>query len=92
MEIDVRHVAMLARIAITPEEEAKLKPQLARILDYVRKLDELDVSGVEPTAHPHDFSSPLRADLVTNTNQREALLACAPEVEDGLFVVPKVIE
>jgi len=92
MQMDVRHVAMLARIAITPEEEAALGPQLAKILDYVRKLDELDVDGVEPTAHPHELHCPLRADVVTNTDQRDTLLAPAPATEDGLFVVPKVIE
>ncbi len=92
MDVDVRRIAMLARIALDDDEAGRLGPQLARILDYVRKLEELDTEGVEPTAHPHEFACPLRADAVTNPNLREALLAVAPEVEDGLFVVPRVVE
>ncbi len=92
MDVDVRKVALLARIALSDEEAQRLQPQLARILDYVRKLDELNTEGVEPTAHPHEFACPMRADIPTNPNAREALLAVAPEVEDGFFVVPKVVE
>jgi len=92
MEIDVRHVAQLARIALDEEEVQRLRDELARILDYIGKLNELDTKDVPPMAHPHAFVCPLRADAATNANQREALLACAPEAEEGLFVVPRVIE
>ena len=92
MQVDVRKIAMLARIALSEDEAEKLGPQLARILDYVRKLEELDTEGVEPTAHPHDFACPLRADIVTNANMREELLAVAPVAEDGFYVVPRVVE
>ncbi len=92
MEIDVHKVAMLARIRLTDEEAAELGPQLERIVGYVNKLTGIDTDGVEPTAHPHDAPMPLRADAVTNANRREALQACAPAVESGLYVVPKVIE
>lgn len=92
MEIDVRHVAELARIRLTDKEVAELGPQLAHILDYVNMLQRLDTKNVPPTAHPHDVDMPLRADVASNPDRREILLATAPEVEAGLYVVPKVIE
>ena len=92
MDIDVQKIAMLARIRLTEAEAARLGPQLARILAYVETLREVDTSEVPETAHPHDAAMPLRADAVTNANRRDALLAPAPETEDGLYVVPKVIE
>lgn len=90
--MDVRHVAHLARIHLEEEEVNVLSPQFKQILAYVDKLQDLDTTGVPPTAHPHEVAMPLRADLVTNGDRREALLANAPQVENGLFVVPKVIE
>ncbi len=92
MEIDVRNVAMLARIRLTDEEAAELGPQLNSIIHYVEQLASIDTEGVEPTAHPHDVALPQRIDVVTNTNRREELQACAPKTESGLYVVPKVIE
>ncbi len=92
MEIDVRKVAMLARIRLTDEEARELGPQLKAIVGYVDQLSEVDTEGVAPTAHPHDVPMPLRADVVTNGNRREALQKPAPKVESGLYVVPKVIE
>ena len=92
MDIDVNKVAMLARIRLTGDEAAELGPQLESILGYVDKLQEVDTKGVAETAHPHDAAMPLRADVVTNTNRRDALQAPAPSVESGLYVVPKVIE
>ncbi len=92
MEIDVNKVALLARIRLTEEEATKLGPQLGNIFGYVNKLQEVDTKGVPETAHPHDVAMPLRTDVVTNTNRRDALQSPAPEVEAGLYVVPKVIE
>ncbi len=92
MDMDVRKVAMLARIRLTDAEAGELGPQLERIVGYVRQLGEIDTADVPPTAHPHDAPMPLRADAVTNGNRREALQSCAPAVESGLYVVPKVIE
>ncbi len=92
VEIDVKNVAMLARIRLTDEEAAELGPQLARIVGYVEQLADVDTEGVAPTAHPHDVAMPLRADVVVNGNQREALQVPAPKTEAGLYVVPKVIE
>jgi len=92
MDIDVQKVAMLARIRLTDEETGELGPQLSNILGYVDQLQEVDTKGIVETAHPHDAAMPLRADVVTNTNRREALQKPAPETESGLYVVPKVIE
>ncbi|NWF39659.1 Asp-tRNA(Asn)/Glu-tRNA(Gln) amidotransferase subunit GatC [Mariprofundus sp. NF] len=92
MEIDVRKVAMLSRIRLTDDEAAELGPQLSSILGYVEQLGKVDTDGVPPTAHPHDAAMPLRANVVTNGNRREALQAPAPKTESGLYVVPKVIE
>jgi len=92
MDIDVQKVAMLARIRLTDAEANELGPQLSNILGYVDQLQEVDTKGVIETAHPHDAAMPLRADVVTNTNRREALQKPAPETESGLYVVPKVIE
>ncbi|MDQ6994384.1 MAG: Asp-tRNA(Asn)/Glu-tRNA(Gln) amidotransferase subunit GatC [Mariprofundaceae bacterium] len=92
MDIDVQKVAMLARIRLTDEEATELAPQLSSILAYVDQLAAVDTEGVTPTAHPHDASMPLRANVVTNGNRRDALQAVAPKLESGLYVVPKVIE
>jgi len=92
MDIDVQKVAILARIRLTDKEAGELGPQLSNILGYVDQLQQVDTEGVIETAHPHDAAMPLRADVVTNTNRREELQKPAPEVESGLYVVPKVIE
>ncbi|RMG90470.1 MAG: Asp-tRNA(Asn)/Glu-tRNA(Gln) amidotransferase subunit GatC [Zetaproteobacteria bacterium] len=92
MNVDVLKVAMLARIRLTQDEAEGLGPQLNKILAYIDKLSEIATEGVAPTAHPHDVAMPLRADVVSNGNRRDELLAPAPAIEDGLYVVPKVIE
>jgi len=92
MDIDVQKVARLARIRLTDQEAAELGPQLSSIPGYIDQLSEVTTEGVEPTAHPHDVPMPLRTDLVTNGNRREALQKPAPNTESGLYVVPKVIE
>ncbi len=92
MDIDVQKVAMLARIRLTDEEARELGPQLSGILGYIDQLQQVGTEGVVETAHPHDAAMPLRADVVTNTNRREALQRTAPKTESGLYIVPKVIE
>ncbi|GIX22240.1 MAG: hypothetical protein KatS3mg121_1023 [Gammaproteobacteria bacterium] len=88
----VEHVARLARIALAEEERAALAAELGRILAFVEQMNAVDTSGVEPMAHPHDAVQRLREDVVTETDQRERFLALAPLAEDGLYLVPKVIE
>jgi aspartyl-tRNA(Asn)/glutamyl-tRNA(Gln) amidotransferase subunit C len=89
---EVRHVAMLARLALTPEEEAGLSATLDDILTYIAKLEELDTSAIEPTAHVHDIAAPWREDRVVNTPEVDALLENAPDRDHDLFRVPKIIE
>ncbi|MDX9874411.1 MAG: Asp-tRNA(Asn)/Glu-tRNA(Gln) amidotransferase subunit GatC [Spongiibacteraceae bacterium] len=89
---DIEHVARLARIGMTPSEVADLQTRLSKILHLVDQLQAVDTSGVEPLSHPLDAVQRLRADAVTETNQREAFLAIAPATEDGLYLVPKVID
>ena len=92
VEIDVKYVAHLARLALTPEEEKKLSAQLGGILGYVEKLRELDVSGVEPTAHAVPLVNVTRADEIRPSLPHEDALRNAPKQANGLFIVPKIVE
>ena len=89
---DVGNIANLARLAIEDKDVPEYQKNLNSILDLVAQMQAVDTDNVEPMAHPMDAVQRLRADEVTETNQREALQAVAPNVEDGLFLVPKVIE
>ncbi len=89
---DVEHIAHLARLEIGAEEIADVVAKLSQILDMVAQLGEIDTSGVEPMAHPLDMAQRLRPDEVTETDQRELYQRNAPEVVNGLYRVPKVIE
>ncbi|HTJ00762.1 MAG TPA: Asp-tRNA(Asn)/Glu-tRNA(Gln) amidotransferase subunit GatC [Dongiaceae bacterium] len=91
-EIDVKYVAHLARLALTPEEEKKLGAQLGPILGYVEKLKELDVSQVEPTAHAVPMANVTRADEIRASLPHEEALRNAPARANGLFMVPKIVE
>ena len=91
-EFDIKYVANLARIALTPEEEARLGSQLGDILGYVKKLEELDISDVEPMAHAVPLDNVLRADDVQPSISNDEALANAPKAAKGLFVVPKIVE
>ena len=91
-DFDIHYVANLARIALSPEQEARLAAQLADILGYVKKLEELDVTGVEPMAHAVPLANVLRSDEVQPSIPQEAALANAPKQANGLFVVPKIVE
>ncbi|MCB1773219.1 MAG: Asp-tRNA(Asn)/Glu-tRNA(Gln) amidotransferase subunit GatC [Gammaproteobacteria bacterium] len=89
---DVAKIAHLARLAIDPETTASLGRELQNILDLVASMDAVDTSGVTPMAHPLEMAQRLRQDVVSEHDQREAYQANAPAVENGLFLVPKVIE
>ena len=91
-EFDIKYVANLARIALTPDEEARLGSQLGDILGYVKKLEELDISDVEPMAHAVPLDNVLRADEVQPSINNDEALANAPKAAKGLFVVPKIVE
>jgi aspartyl-tRNA(Asn)/glutamyl-tRNA(Gln) amidotransferase subunit C len=88
----VRHIARLARIAVSEEEVAALAPELSNILGWIEQLGEVDVSGVEPMTAVIPNRLRLREDMVTDGGIRDAVLANAPKAEHGFFAVPKVIE
>jgi aspartyl-tRNA(Asn)/glutamyl-tRNA(Gln) amidotransferase subunit C len=88
----VRHIAKLARIAMSDEEIERLAPELNNILGWVEQLGEVNTEGVEPLTAVIDQKLRLRDDVVTEGNIREEVLANAPEAQHGFFAVPKVIE
>ena len=88
----VRHIAKLARIAMSDEEIERLAPELNNILGWVEQLGEVNTDGVEPLTAVIDQKLRLREDAVTEGNIRDEILANAPEAQHGFFAVPKVIE
>ncbi len=88
----VRQVAHLARLEIKPEQVEHYAAQLSRILDVVSQLSQVNTEGVTPMAHPLAMTQRLRPDVVTEPDRRAEYQAHAPAVQDGLFLVPKVIE
>ena len=91
-EFDVRYTAQLARLHLSEEEIAKFQAQLSQVLEYVEKLKQVDVSGVEPTAHANAVHNVFRADEPRAWFTSQEALANAPRQASQLFVVPKVIE
>jgi aspartyl-tRNA(Asn)/glutamyl-tRNA(Gln) amidotransferase subunit C len=92
VEIDVKYVAHLARLSLSPEEEQKIGAQLGNILGYIEKLKEIDVTGVEPTAHAFPLVNVTRPDEVRPSISSEEALRNAPAHANGLFIVPKIVE
>jgi aspartyl-tRNA(Asn)/glutamyl-tRNA(Gln) amidotransferase subunit C len=91
-DFNIKYVAHLARIALTPDEEKTLAAQLGSVLGYVEKLRELDVSNVEPTAHAVPLINVTRADETGESLSQEEALKNAPARANGLFIVPKIVE
>ncbi|HHI97557.1 MAG TPA: Asp-tRNA(Asn)/Glu-tRNA(Gln) amidotransferase subunit GatC [Thermodesulfatator atlanticus] len=89
---EVQHVAHLARLEFSEEELERFTEQLAQILSYVEKLNELDTSQVEPTYHALKLTNIFREDEVKESIPTEEALSNAPQRENGFFVVPKVIK
>ena len=92
MDFDVKYVAHLARLALTPEEEQKIGAQLSSVLGYIEKLKEVNVTGVEPTAHAFPLVNVTRPDETRPSLTNEEALANAPATANGLFIVPKIVE
>lgn len=90
--IDIKYIAHLARISLTPDEENKLGAQLGHILGYIEKLREPDVANVEPTAHAVPMVNITRPDEVRPSLSHEEALQNAPKKAGGLFVVPQIVE
>src|SRR5215218_5746184 len=89
---DVKRAARLARIAIDEDEADAVLAQLANIFGMIEEMRAVDVSGVEPMAHAQDVTLRLREDVVTEADQHELFQSIAPRVDNGLYLVPKVIE
>jgi aspartyl-tRNA(Asn)/glutamyl-tRNA(Gln) amidotransferase subunit C len=92
----LRRLARLARIALHAEEASAAAERLNRVLALIDEMRRVDTANIEPMAHPQDphsiLGQPLRVDSVTETDQRERYQAVAPAVEEGLYLVPKVLE
>jgi len=88
---DVAHLARLARLALPPDELARVERDLVRILDYVAQLEAVDVTDVPPMVHPLPFDAPARADVAGPTLPRDVALAGAPEHDHEAFLVTRVL-
>ena len=89
---EIEKLATLARINISEDESQQVTERISAVLELVDQLQAQNTEGVEPMAHPMDAVQTLRNDRVTETNQREVLMSNAPASQDGLFLVPKVID
>ncbi len=89
---DVQRAAHLARIAVDETEAKAVLAQLTRVFELIEQMRAVDVSGIEPMAHAQDLVLRLRADQVTERDQHRRFQQVAPEVESGLYLVPRVIE
>ena len=89
---DIQRIAHLARIEITPGEVAEVREKLDRIFDLIGEMRAVDTTGIVPMSHAQDVLLPLREDRVTETDLHLLYQQSAPAVEDGLYLVPKVIE
>ncbi len=91
-DFNVKYVAHLARLNLTPQEEQMFGAQLGEVLGYIEKLKEVDVSQVEPTAHAVPLVNVTRPDEVRPSLSNDEALRNAPAKADGLFLVPKIVE
>jgi aspartyl-tRNA(Asn)/glutamyl-tRNA(Gln) amidotransferase subunit C len=89
---NVKQVAHLARLELSAEQLGPYAEKLSSILAMVDQLSSVNTAGVTPMAHPLDMHQRLRPDMVTEPDRRETFQAIAPEVDDGLYLVPRVIE
>ncbi len=89
---DVEKIAYLARLGIDPQDVPEYSRNLSDILAFVEQLNAVDTSGVAPLAHPLEATQRLRADIVSEADERETFQAVAPQTEAGLYLVPRVIE
>lgn len=88
----IEYVGILAKLELSGEEKEAAKKDMAGMLDYIDKLNELDTTGVEPMSHVFPVQNVFREDVVTNGDDRENILKNAPAEKDGMFVVPKTVE
>jgi len=89
---DVQKVARLARLAMNNTEIEAARAQMSGIFELIAQMQAVNTTGIAPMSHAQDLSQRLREDVVTEANQRELFQSIAPQVEDGLYLVPQVIE
>ena len=89
---DVQRIAQLARIEITPAETEDVRDKLERIFELINEMRAVDTTGIVPMSHAQEVALPLREDRVTESDRRARYQSVAPSVQDGLYLVPKVIE
>jgi len=89
---EVEKIAQLARLHISEQDSAEVSRRISDILSLIDQMQSVDTAEVKPLAHSFDAVQPLRADEVTESNQRDALQQIAPATENGLYLVPRVIE
>ena len=89
---DIDKIAILARLQVTPNETSNYANSISSILSLIDQMQQVSTEGIEPLSNPHDASQRLRKDEVTCDNQREAFIALAPAAQDGLYLVPKVLD
>lgn len=90
-EDEVRHVALLARLALTDDEVTSLAPQLSKILEYAEQVSEVAADDVEPLTHPYPLRNVFRADEPRPSLPRDVIMAMAPEVREDRFAVPRIV-
>lgn len=88
----IEYVGILSKLELSDQEKEQAKKDMGRMLDYIDMLNELDTSQVEPMSHVFPVHNVFREDVVTNGDERDAVLANAPEQKDGQFQVPKTVE
>ena len=88
----IEYVGILAKLELSDEEKEQAKKDMTNMLNYIDKLNELDTDGVEPMSHVFPVNNVFREDVVSNGDDRENILANAPEEKDGSFMVPKTVE
>ncbi len=91
-EIDIKYVAHLARLSLSPAEQQAIGAQLGHVLQYIDKLKEVNVQTIEPTAHPFPLVNVTRPDVSRPSLSHEEAMRNAPAEANGLFIVPKIVE
>jgi|TARA_B110000977_G_scaffold180644_1_gene240501 aspartyl-tRNA(Asn)/glutamyl-tRNA(Gln) amidotransferase subunit C len=89
---DIENIALLARLQVSSSETNDYANSISSILCLIDQMQQVSTDGVEPLSNPHDATQRLRKDEITCDNQREAFMALAPAAEDGLYLVPKVLD
>ncbi len=89
---NIVQITALANLEIDADREPQLEDELRGILELIHQMQQIDTADVEPMSHPQDLQLRLRADRVTEPDQRAGLQAIAPHIQDGLYIVPKVLD